>query len=427
MEENNKCLVICPYLDDTDVRQRLAYIVEEAVRLAKSLGLDVLDAESVRLSKTSPATLLGKGKVAEITEQVKDLGTYVTFVNYRLSPIQQRNLERALKCKVVDRTGVILEIFAARARTSEGKLQVTLASLEYQRSRLVRSWTHLERQRGGLGFIGGPGETQMEADKRILAQKIMRIKQELEEVKRTRKLHRKSRQDVPYPVVALVGYTNAGKSTLFNKLTKSNDVLVKDELFATLDPTMRMVTLPSKKKIILSDTVGFITDLPHELVIAFHATLEEVLEADLILHVRDISHPDNEEQKRAVIKVLNEIAEEGQLEQHLVEVQNKIDLLPATAQYEPEENNVAISAQSGKGCDLLLQTIDHMLARSLLSLKVTLPSLEGKALAWLYEHAAIMERVDKDSDILLQIAISPANLEKFNRYFTSEGCKCDLN
>ena len=268
-----------------DAQERLA----EAVGLAAAIGLNVVETRIAPLGRATPATLIGSGKVEEIAQEAKRLEPELVIVNAQLSPVQQRNLEKAWGCKVIDRTGLILEIFGARARTREGTLQVELAALSYQRSRLVRSWTHLERQRGGFGFLGGPGETQIEADRRMIGDRIVKLERELEDVKRTRDLHRKARRKVPYPIVALVGYTNAGKSTLFNQLTRA-EVMAKDMLFATLDPTMRTLVLPSGRKIILSDTVGFISDLPHELVAAFRATLEEVLEADVIAHVRDVAH-----------------------------------------------------------------------------------------------------------------------------------------
>mgnify|MGYP003352030211 CR=1 FL=1 len=284
----------------------------------------------VPLRSANPGTLLGGGAVERLAAIVAEKRIEVAVIDGKLSPIQQRNLELAWKCKVLDRTGLILEIFGARARTREGRLQVELASLSYQRSRLVRSWTHLERQRGGVGFLGGPGETQIESDRRQIADRIEKLKAELDDVKRTRGLHRKARKRVPYPIVALVGYTNAGKSTLFNRLTGA-DVFAKNLLFATLDPTMRRVELPSGRTIILSDTVGFVSDLPHDLVAAFRATLEEVLEADIVLHVRDIAHPETEAQREDVLKVLAELGLSERQQENTIEVLNKLDML------EPEE------------------------------------------------------------------------------------------
>ncbi|MCG8511990.1 MAG: GTPase HflX, partial [Rhodospirillales bacterium] len=330
-----RCLVIHPNLksDRAGIRSPASRL-DEAVGLARGISLSVVHAEVVNINRRRPSTLFGQGTVTRLHEIVvgrngderKPAKIEVAVVDAALSPVQQRNLEKALGCKVIDRTGLILEIFGARARTREGRLQVELAALTYQRSRLVRSWTHLERQRGGHGFMGGPGEAQIEIDRRILSDRITRLRKELAEVKRTRALQRKARQRVPYPIIALVGYTNAGKSTLFNLLTKA-DVTAKDQLFATLDPTMRGLDLPSGRMVILSDTVGFISDLPHELVAAFHATLEEVLEADLIVHVRDISHPDNDAQKDDVHGVLVELGVDPEAGSGMIEALNKVDLL----------------------------------------------------------------------------------------------------
>ena len=321
-----RALVVCPLLrrsaDERDTEAKLA----EATGLAAAIRLDVVDAEAVRLDHPKPATLLGKGAVDRLGLAIAENEIGVAVVDGTLSPVQQRNLERAWKCKVIDRTGLILEIFGDRARTSEGRLQVELASFTYQKSRLVRSWTHLERQRGGFGFLGGPGEFQIESDRRQIGDRIIRLKRELQDVKRTRGLHREARKRVPYPIVALVGYTNAGKSTLFNRLTESK-VLAEDLLFATLDPTMRAVKLPGGPKAILSDTVGFISDLPTDLVAAFRATLEEVQAADIIVHVRDVAHPDTESQKQDVEDVLRDLGLSAAVDAGMIEALNKIDLL----------------------------------------------------------------------------------------------------
>jgi GTP-binding protein HflX len=332
--ERETCLVIHPRLKSAAGRGRGSRS-DEAVGLAHAINLDVLHIEIVSMGRQQPSTLFGSGTVARLGALVSGNGhegpsnrngISVAIVNAPLTPVQQRNLERAWQCKVIDRTGLILEIFGERARTREGRLQVELAALNYQRSRLVRSWTHLERQRGGAGFMGGPGETQIETDRRLIGRRITRVKRELKDVARTRRLHRQARRRVPYPVIALVGYTNAGKSTLFNHLTKAR-VKVEDQLFVTLDPTMRGLDLPSGRTAILSDTVGFISDLPHELVNAFHATLEEVVEADVIIHVRDTTHSESEAQKGDVLEVLRSIGLGDGVEETLIEVLNKIDLL----------------------------------------------------------------------------------------------------
>ncbi|HYZ25045.1 MAG TPA: GTPase HflX, partial [Rhodopila sp.] len=337
----------------------------EAVGLTASIHLDVVHTAILPVRARRPSTLLGDGQVADQAEQIRQHEVTVAIVDSALTPVQQRNLERAWACKVIDRTGLILDIFGERAVTREGTLQVELAHLEYQRSRLVRSWTHLERQRGGFGFLGGPGETQIEADRRLIGERIVRIKKELQQVRRTRGLHRSARQRVPFPVIALVGYTNAGKSTLFNALTGAG-VTARDQLFATLDPTMRGLRLPSGRRVILSDTVGFISELPHELVEAFRATLEEVAEADVILHVRDAAHPESMAQRGDVIRVLDEMVADGTLDpawsERTVEVLNKADLLGGTAQVPLRDGAVAVSAITGEGLDTLQAAIDDRIA-----------------------------------------------------------------
>ena len=359
-------------------------------------------------------------KVKEISKSVSETVAKVVIVDGTLTPVQQRNLERAWSCKVIDRTALILEIFGARARTREGNLQVELAALSYQRSRLVRSWTHLERQRGGFGFLGGPGETQIEADRRQISERISRLKRDLKNVVRTRSLHRSARKRVPYPVVALVGYTNAGKSTLFNRLTGA-DVEVKDQGFATLYPTMRGLVLRSRRKVILSDTVGFVSDLPHDLVAAFSATLEEVSEADLILHLRDISHPQSAEQRRDVHAVLRDMGLEEKVRAGLIEVHNKIDLLLPEMRRETDSGgtqggtSVAVSALSGVGLSELLELIDRELSheRQIIKLKISLA--DGATIAWVYRHGDVLKRVDDDCVAHFCVGLSSVDIERLNR------------
>jgi len=395
--------------------------LEEAVRLAEAIDLEIVAAEAVALRAMNPATLLGRGKVAEIARELAADPVDLVIVDHALTPVQQRNLERAWKTKVIDRTGLILEIFGRRARTREGELQVELAALTYQRSRLVRSWTHLERQRGGLGFVGGPGESQIELDRRRIDERIVRIRRELEQVKRTRGLHRDARRRVPYPVIALVGYTNAGKSTLFNRLTGA-EVEVADKLFATLDPTMRAVRLPSGRQVILSDTVGFITDLPTSLIAAFRATLEEVMEADLLLHVRDVSDPDSDAQAAQVLQVLDELGiDEAARGERLLEVWNKIDRLSGeereicrnAAARAPRP--VPVSARTGEGLPELLARVDAMIASREEILDLDLEPEEGALLAWLHAHAHVLAREDGERGIHLRVAIDPKNRARLAR------------
>jgi len=401
--------------------------LEEACGLALAIDLNIVAAEVVRVSTAKPATLIGGGAVERLHQLIEAEEISVVVVDGAVTPIQQRNLEKAWNAKVIDRTGLILEIFGERARTREGQLQVELAALSYQRSRLVRSWTHLERQRGGFGFLGGPGESQLEIDRRLIDERMVRIKRDLEDVRRTRGLHRRARQRVPYPVVALVGYTNAGKSTLFNRLTRS-DVFAKDLLFATLDPTMRRVKLPSGRDIILSDTVGFISDLPTELVAAFRATLEEVLEADLLLHVRDVSHPETEAQKVDVQQVLLGLgidlsAEATEAGRAWLEVLNKIDLLEPeqreqiAEQAARDEHAVAISAVEGLGCDKLLVRIEELLASNRLIRTYRLAHELGAAMSWLYQHGEVLAREDGEEGSDLTVRLSPVDVERFTRQY----------
>ncbi|TXH34836.1 MAG: GTPase HflX [Rhodospirillaceae bacterium] len=401
----------------------------EACGLSLAIDLNIVAAEVIRLNAVKPATLIGGGAVERLRDLIEAEEISVVIIDGAVTPIQQRNLEKAWNAKVIDRTGLILEIFGERARTREGQLQVELAALSYQRSRLVRSWTHLERQRGGFGFLGGPGESQLEIDRRLIDERMVRIKRDLDDVRRTRGLHRRARKRVPYPVVALVGYTNAGKSTLFNRLTRS-DVFAKDLLFATLDPTMRRVQLPSGRDIILSDTVGFISDLPTELVAAFRATLEEVLEADLLLHVRDVSHPETEAQKADVEQVLSGLGiematgDDGVLPstgRTILEVLNKIDLMEADQrqnlldQAKRDPRLVPISAVTGEGCDALLAEIERQLAANRLVVTYHLGHDQGSAVSWLYQHGEVLERADSDESAELTVRLSPTDVERFER------------
>ena len=386
--------------------------LEEAVGLALAIDLDIADREIVTVADPRPATLIGTGKVEEIGERIKTSEADLVVVDHPLTPVQQRNLEKAWNAKVLDRTGIILEIFGRRARTKEGVLQVDLAHLNYQRGRLVRSWTHLERQRGGAGFLGGPGETQIEADRRMLQEKITRLKRELETVRRTRDLHRAKRRKVPYPVVAIVGYTNAGKSTLFNRLTGS-EVLAEDMLFATLDPTLRRVRLPHGTVVILSDTVGFISDLPTHLVAAFRATLEEVVEADLVLHVRDISDPDTAAQAADVVRILSDLGVEAGDSHHVLEVWNKIDLLNEQARgnfprEQADEGPVLISAISGEGVDHLLAVVEARISGALDEKEFVFGPHEGTRIDWVYRNGSVIAREDREDGSVALTVRAPA-------------------
>jgi len=422
-----RAIVLVPITRERDDRlaaRDAAARVEEAEGLARAIDLDVAAGIAVPLASFRPATLFGSGKVDEIGKRVEADKAGLVIVDHALSPVQQRNLEKAWKAKVIDRTGLILEIFGERARTREGRLQVELAHLTYQKSRLVRSWTHLERQRGGFGFLGGPGETQIEADRRAISERIERIKRELETVATRRRLQRKNRRRTAEAVVALVGYTNAGKSTLFNTLTRSG-VYADNRLFATLDPTLRRIALPNGTAIVLSDTVGFVADLPTSLVAAFRATLEEVVEADLILHVRDIAHPDSEAQARDVAAVLAELGIDADAPQRVIEVWNKIDLLPAGARPGPRPAGrdggpevVAISALTGEGLPALLAAIEERVAGQNRVFRVELAGAELRHLHRLYELGEVLDRVDTaEGAIVAAVRVGKDALDRFRRAF----------
>ncbi|MDX2095645.1 MAG: GTPase HflX [Alphaproteobacteria bacterium] len=416
-------LVIHPVVTSRERPERsLQASLEEAVGLAHAIALEVKHAALVRLQKITPATYIGKGKAAEFAALIEEEAIGLAIMDCALTPVQQRNLEKAFGCKVIDRTALILEIFGARARTAEGKLQVELASLTYQKSRLVRSWTHLERQRGGFGFLGGPGESQIELDRRMIGDRIIKIKKQLANVVRTRALHRTTRRDVPYPLIALVGYTNAGKSTLFNRLTHAN-VTAQDMLFATLDPTIREAVLPSGLRVLLSDTVGFISNLPTELIAAFRATLEEVLSADMLLHVRDIAHEDTAAQRDDVRGVLKSLfGKDAALDfEGSVEIHNKIDQWRADHNGEPylaPAGAIPLSAITGEGCDALLQQIDEKLSCTLLATyRYRIPHTHGRAIAWLYANGQVIAHAEEENTATYEVRLSAANAARFHQQF----------
>ncbi len=409
-----KAAVIFPEIYGQRISLSAEVRLAEAVGLAEAIDLCVAYRNIIKVKNIKPATLMGQGIIAKLREIAQDLEIGLFVFDTSLTPVQQRNLEKELGTKVIDRTALILEIFGERAQTKEGKLQVELAHLTYQRSRLVRSWTHLERQRGGAGFLGGPGETQIELDRRIIDDKILRIKKDLEKVKKTRGIQRSARKKVPYPIVAFVGYTNAGKSTLFNLLSGSS-VLAKDLLFATLAPAMRKVRLSNGNDVILSDTVGFISDLPHELVMAFRATLEEVLEADLIVHIRDIASQSTKEQRSDVLKVLKSLGiVDVENSEIYIEVLNKIDLLDDNKKAELKNkissNKVAVSAITGEGIDNLLRLMAEKVSSDFEMVEIRIPSINGKNLAWIYANATILEKQSKDMAVIFKAKMSRKNL-----------------
>ena len=416
-----RVLVLHPALRGAD-SEDVAAKLEEGESLTRALDLQLAAGEVVWIARPHPSTLFGSGKVEEIGTRLKAEDIDLVVIDGPLSPVQQRNLETAWKVKVLDRTGLILEIFGDRAQTREGVLQVDLAHLSYQKSRLVRSWTHLERQRGGAGFMGGPGERQIESDRRQLDERIGSLRRQLDKVVKTRSLHRAARKKVPYPIVALVGYTNAGKSTLFNRITEA-DVMAEDMLFATLDPTMRQITLPSGRTAILSDTVGFISDLPTQLVAAFRATLEEVLEADLIVHVRDIANARTDEQKADVENVLADLGVEREKIDAMIEALNKTDLLDAelsarvTNLAARSDNLLMLSAQTGAGVPELLDQIEARLFPARHRLELCLPHSAGSAVAWLYDHGAVLDRKDDEDGVHLTLELTQKEYFQFSKTY----------
>jgi GTP-binding protein HflX len=419
-----RAVIAVPELPREGARRSAEARIEEAEGLAEAIGIDVAAAKPFRVRSVRPATLLGKGQVEELAEIAKTEEARLLIVDASLAPIQQKNLEDEVGIKVIDRTGLILEIFGERAATAEGQLQVELAHLEYQAGRLVRSWTHLERQRGGFGFLGGPGETQIEADRRLIRDRMAKIRRELEQVKRTRSLHRGRRQRAPWPVVALVGYTNAGKSSLFNRLT-GEAVFAENLLFATLDPTMRDIRLPGFDKAILSDTVGFVSDLPTELIAAFRATLEEVQSADLIVHVRDISHPDREAQRDDVEDVLQSLgmAEEGAPPR--LEAWNKIDLLSdegrtrVVEEAKRREDVVPTSAITGEGLEMLRDRMAEKLRSGEEVHDVRLPAGQGDRIAWLHARGEVLDQQLDHDEVHLSVRLSPENWARFQSLVAS--------
>lgn len=419
-----KALIVHPVFTSVPVSERgdLDQAIEEACGLAEAINLEILEPLQVNVGQIKPGHLFGKGTRENIETAVKGQKPDVVIINHTLSPVQQRNLEKELKTKIIDRTGLILEIFGERAQTKEGRIQVELAQLDYQKSRLVKSWSHLERQRGGTSFVGGPGESQLEIDRRLIAERISNLKKELIKVRKTRELGRKARERVPFPVIALVGYTNAGKSTLFNRLTGA-EVFAKDLLFATLDPTLRRIELPSGRIVILSDTVGFISDLPTHLVEAFRATLEQTQYADVILHVRDSTQNDYEQHKEEVSRIMGDLGIDYEQDERVFEVINKIDVCTEARRNDIErqakfsDQILPVSAITGEGTEHLLEVVDQFLSRNWNQVRYAVPATDGKAIAWLYQHAEVLESKEGEDGMDILVHIDPANQNRFEGLF----------